>query len=479
MGYLKEAFSSMEDLDQDLFSVDADGLRKLDAFEKQTANDEPSVVIDPKADDESDIKDSYVGKILTRCVVCQSDVLRDESELKTEEGSDVVNIEDTCPMCQSNEGYKIIGVIAPYGKHPDDQDDDSQKKDATDDVKDQATDADAAVNDDTASDTKQESLKEGRWEITIPQDLANKFRSACEDESDNCLNLVKSAMEDIVKFVGTQNEDAKDDLEDTMEEWAMVDTDAPDDLFNEDDIDDDTTNRDYVDTMILEPFYDTLDAYRIWIPLAESAKSSTNGLKEDVNNVQVSTTDGQTVEVTPEGDETTIKIKKTEPQTESNNDGEGELIQPISKDKESEINKELNKSDEDEPDVEDIDFDEFDENQFDDLGESFLKEVYDNVDSYKTVKGSVNQNRLKLEGVIKFKSGKSAPTTFLFESANITKTGKLKLIGENVQFAKTKNAFTLTGRQDGKRLVVESLNYRYSAKDSTGKTKQLYGTVTR
>lgn len=129
-------------------------------------------------------------------------------------------------------------------------------------------------------------------------------------------------------------------------------------------------------------------------------------------------------------------------------------------------------------DSEDIDIDEFDENEFNSLGECYLKEVYNNVDSFKTVRGYINGDSLKLEGVITFKSGKKLNTSFLFESNLITKTGKVKLLGENLQFAQRKNSFTLTCSVKDKKLVMEALTYNYNAKDaSTGKSKRIYGTV--
>ena len=80
--------------------------------------------------------------------------------------------------------------------------------------------------------------------------------------------------------------------------------------------------------------------------------------------------------------------------------------------------------------------------------------------------------------VFTFKSGKKLNTSFLFESNLITKTGKVKLLGENLQFAQRKNSFTLTCSVKDKKLVMEALTYNYNAKDaSTGKSKRIYGTV--
>lgn len=128
----------------------------------------------------------------------------------------------------------------------------------------------------------------------------------------------------------------------------------------------------------------------------------------------------------------------------------------------------------------DVDIEEFDEEGFDELGESYLKKVYENVESYKTTSGSLKNNAICLEGVITFNSGKKAKTSFIFEAKEMTKRGKLKFIGENVNLSKNKKAFTLTGIADNKKLMCESLTYNYLAKDAkNNKAKKLYGTVKR
>ena len=88
-------------------------------------------------------------------------------------------------------------------------------------------------------------------------------------------------------------------------------------------------------------------------------------------------------------------------------------------------------------------------------------------------------NKLMLEGVITFKSGKKAKTAFIFESQAKTKRGKYKFLGENAKLSANKKAFTLTGDIKNNKLFVESFTYNYSAKGNDGKTKRLYGTMTK
>ena len=203
-------------------------------------------------------------------------------------------------------------------------------------------------------------------------------------------------------------------------------------------------------------------------------KDSKKAVKESVESVEVKT-DTDKICVDTEGDSTKVEVKPRD-----DFEDEAEMITPVDDEVKDEIEAEQVSDEdvEDEDNFEDVDFDEFDEESFDELGERYLKKVYENVKSYKTSSGSMKNDKLKLEGVITFNSGKQAKTTFLFEGASILKNGTLKLIGENKNFSDKKNAFGLRGRVSGNKLMVESFNYNYIGKDAaTGQSKKLYGTI--
>lgn len=149
-----------------------------------------------------------------------------------------------------------------------------------------------------------------------------------------------------------------------------------------------------------------------------------------------------------------------------------EMAIPVTDDTKDEI---ISNSEEEEEDT-DGDFEEFDEESFDELGESYLKKVYNNVDSYKTSNVSFNKSGLCVEGIISFKSGNKKNTQFVFESRD---NGK-RFVGENKQITRGKKAFTVKGDiKDGK-FITESFNYRYSAiNPQTGKSENLYETLKR
>lgn len=118
-----------------------------------------------------------------------------------------------------------------------------------------------------------------------------------------------------------------------------------------------------------------------------------------------------------------------------------------------------------------------DEERFDKLVNQYLSATYSNVESYQTTDGKVDNknNIVVLEGSIKYKSGKEKQTTFVFEAKSSTKNGRLRFVGMNESFAKTRNAFSLYGRVSKSGcLKSESLHYSYGVK-SLGESLEVKG----
>lgn len=148
-------------------------------------------------------------------------------------------------------------------------------------------------------------------------------------------------------------------------------------------------------------------------------------------------------------------------------------ISPVS----DETQLEINPVSTDEDDYEDIDIDDFSEEEFNELGESYLKRVYENVNSFKVNNVSQKKNKLIIEGIIGFSSGKKKKTSFIFEAKNIDKKNRVKFIGENLQMSRGAKSFTLCGKVSNGKFISESLNYNYRTKDSNGESNRVYGTV--
>lgn len=125
---------------------------------------------------------------------------------------------------------------------------------------------------------------------------------------------------------------------------------------------------------------------------------------------------------------------------------------------------------------EDVDIDEFDEETFDGLGESYLRRCYENVNSFKTTNVICNENLLTVEGNIGFKSGNVKKTSFIFE-AKESNNGKYVFEGYNNEINIGKKAFKLNCSIDNKKIIPESLSYNYRSKNDLNESVKLHGTV--
>ena len=213
----------------------------------------------------------------------------------------------------------------------------------------------------------------------------------------------------------------------------------------------------------LNEFYDLCDNLNVWVALSESFNIKRKRVTEDFDKVEVETED-QKITV------------KSEPKEIDSDD---QMIAPIEPEVKADIEDNIEEIGEEGSEEVDFDVDDFDEESFDEIGESYLRRVYENVTSYKTKKVSSDGNKLVVEGLITFKSKKTKPTSFIFEAKDATKKGALRFIGENLQISRGHKSFMLKGNLTEGKFLSESLNYNYRTKDSTGKTTRIYGTAKR
>lgn len=205
-------------------------------------------------------------------------------------------------------------------------------------------------------------------------------------------------------------------------------------------------------------------------------------LEEGFNNVSIETDDSKMTMTSDESGKVTVT---TEPLP---NDSESELateevISPLSDEEQADLMVSATETSAEEAPEEtteetaDIDIEEIDEESLDELGESYMKSVYGNIDSFKTSDASCTSDKLIVEGVITFKSGATKKTGFIFEAKDMTADGKLTFNGRNTHFSRGNKSFALSGRLHEGKLIAESLTYNYRAKTPNGKSKRVYGTV--
>ena len=338
MNYLSEAFKKLDFLTEEDFSLyntdSIDDMGQLLADPGTPAQD----VIDPEAETEDELQDTYIGKVILHCPVCNSMVYKKLEDIVKDDVEELVNVGEECPYCYTSEGFKVIGIVSPFEEGKDEEDE--------------------------KEDEKEDSSEEEKVpEEHVDEELTEEFETVEVATEDQKVTL-----------------DADDDGKLTIE---------------------------------AEPVKDTEEA-EVLAPVP-------------------------------------TEVADTIEETEESPWPEDEV---------------------------DYDVEDFDSDSFDELGEAYLKAVYENVSSYKTTDVSSQGNTLVVEGLIKFNSGKMKPTKFVFEAKTATKNNKLRFIGENKNITRGRKAFTLTGTlNENKSFITERFNYNYMTKNEAGKSTRVYGTL--
>lgn len=331
MNYLSEAFKKLDFLTEEDFSLqDTAGLDDMDQLLKTPASSIANV-IDPEAETEDELEDTYIGKVILHCPVCNSMIYKDLEDIVKDDVEELVNIGEECPYCYTSDGFKVIGIVSPF---------------------------------------EETSEEENEPEEQVDEELTEEFEKV---------------------EVATENQKV------------------------------------------------------------------TLGADDD--------------------GKLTIEAEPVEEDDEDEEDEEEEVLAPVPDEVSDDIEATANNSEDEDEEVE-YDVEDFDSDSFDELGESYLKSVYENVSSYKTTDVSSKGNTLVVEGLIKFNSGKTKPTKFVFEANTATKNNKLRFIGENKQITRGRKAFTITGKlNENKSFITERFNYNYMTKNEKGKSTRLYGTL--
>lgn len=505
--YLAEAFKSFDLLDEEVFDISlGDGIEKAKEFQEEPVEETEVVVYDTLADSEEELQDSYIGKVILKCEVCQSLLYKNPEDVIISEEEEVANREEVCPFCQSEDGFKVIGQVCEFGKCEEESEEEESEEEPEKEAEEPEEDAESEEEVVEDEEKLEEALSENLVVIKEFSELKPMHRrhAILHRLSDDSYIVALGfdgekwaqgrydfeSAEEAEEYLRANYPvtEIKEEAEESRLEEKLEEADKPAAVSIEDaqkwvDFDmkrygkiSERTNK-LVEKAGFQIIKDDHGDYEVIAGKFE-------GLKEDFEKVEIET-DKEKMSMTSE--ENGKVVVTTEPKEVAEEvKEEPEAIEPVQPEVEAEFKSEEDvKAEEDEKNASkedeylDVDFDEFEEKDFDELGEGYLKRVYENVKAFKTTSGSVDGNNLKLEGIITFKSGKQVKTNFIFEAYKATKSGKLKFIGENKQFAKGKKSFTLTGRADGKKLVCESLNYNYFAKASDGKSKRLYGTIVK
>lgn len=396
---LSEAFQKLDLLESEDFNIssamDSADLKNFLTSDEITDDVD---IIDQEAHEEDELEDSYVGKVVVDCCICHSKFYKNPEDIVMDDETDCCNIDEECPICFSQDGYKIIGKIAPYT-----------------DVDNSEIDTAEETNDSVDNEPIKEGIGGALLGGIAGGVTAGPIGAVAGAAAGNALG----------NALGKKNES----VDKTCNKHLCA-------------IDKDCLKEDFTSATV-----ETDDSIMTLDSDDNGKVTVTNELKCD----NCETTESNET-IVPLEVEDAIEIAEQQPTNDVEDTADDEV---------------------------DADIDDFDEESFDELGESYLKKVYENVNSYKTKSVRSNGNKIIVEGVIKFNSGKEKNTSFIFESCKRTRTGKLKFIGENVQITNGKKAFTITGNLANKKFMTESLNYNYRQRNANGRSTRLYGTIRR
>ena len=529
MSYLTEAFKALDALNEDTFSVSDDGIKKLAEFEDNDDLVDEITVYDADADDTEDIEDSYVGKVIVDCNVCHSKIYKDKSDVVIDEETQNANIDEECPYCYSTDGFKVIGEVAPieYTEVKDDSEDEEdvdKKIEESKSIKESSTlsklvksgytlkEIQKFFKDETGLDMTPENSEEfKKWSarflksINESKSIEESLNEAIVTDYKGSLSNILVKNQDKISKMSTKGEIVKflDSITDEVRDKNYLET-VKRNMQKKNDF----GALQYIYGIILsgegkgvtesleENIGTDIDEYQQWVDydMKRYGKISdqTNkeikeaglqvvkdkygdyqviagkydeSLKESVKDVTITTDDSKTTMTSDDEGKVTLT---TEPVEQHKDD---EVIEPLTDETEAEI--EANDGEED------IDIEDFDEESFDELGEGYFKNVYENVNSFKASNITTKDNKVIVEGVITFDNNVKKNTSFLFESANKTKNGKYRFIGENLNVAKGNKAFSLIGNVTDKKFLSESMNYNYRTKNDIGKFIRCCGTIKR
>ena len=548
--YLNEAFKQLEMLNEEEFNLnDKDAVKDMKDFMGIDVDDSVEV-IDPNAETEDDLEDSYVGKVILDCVVCHSKQYKDPNEVVIDDG-ELANVGEECPFCYTSDGFKVVGQVAPFDESDEDDDDQDEDDDYDEDEDDDSEfeswrnriqeclkrlneaemsdedkadsevlrniyyktqqRANAALTPDEKAvlakyglsrDSGTKNIVDKDWNRLVqrrrgqdsdkvnladrarkmgPREKNNKdlylaFRSSDTTDSHDARGRYRQTYQRQRNIANSAN------MEEPVQQMknALYSRNFADKQLNS--IDANAEDRRQKEINRHNDAMAAIDKDAKWRRKTYSDSKETH--QKTIDKLLKRKTDESLERVEVETDDQVLSMSQddTGKLTVSSTPVETTIV-PVSDETQQDI--ELHTDDVNAEDAElnsendALDIDDFDEQSFDELGEGYLKRVYENVDKYKTTAVKTSGKKLTVEGLITFKSGNTKNTQFIFE-AKSNKNNSFKFVGENAQISRGKKSFAISGSLNNKQLVVESFNYNYRGKDSqTGKSVRLYGTLKR
>lgn len=438
---LFEAFVNLDRLNEQDFDTDKEGIEELSDFFADDNTDDAIEIIDPNIEEDGDIADSYVGKIVIQCDTCNSLIYKDADEIVWDDASDLVNVDEECPVCKAMNGFIVIGQIQEYQKDEEEDIEDEDEIEVKDedevdtiekDDEDVIEDEDEAeVKDEEEVEIKEESFKRSRRAKKLPESFI---------KARNVKRPIKESV-NRSKYVNRHRSSKKANLTEAVvvsRDKKLVKTNKKVSA-RKPKITEAVNSRQYIKSL-----HEATSDKKV-----DSKSPVANVLLNHMNELR-NISDVDTLKKTMKS-----VIKSSELSAKDQTSALHKLLAPKTTAEVMDVLNSYIVSSKDE------NYEHFNEKSFDKLSESYFKEVYENVDKFKTSAVSRKDNKLFIEGVLTFKSGKEKKTSFVFESFS-GKNSKVRLIGENKQISPVRNSFRVSGHVKNGEFICESFRYNYS-----------------
>lgn len=477
---LNEAFTALDKLEEDVFSVNDDGIEKLQNFMKNDDTIDEIAIYDMDFNEdeklETDVNPCHVGDVILDCCVCHSKVFKPVEEIKVDEETQVANKGEECPYCYSVDGFKVVGEVTPF---------------------EQKEECDCEIDDDVMEVKNTSEFDEEEIEVTESKKIPSKKRGIKESKKKTI--TIKESTKDNPKLISKKGTianalnshmDELQGIEDVNElknkVFEIVDNseaagtkDAKDFKYRV--MSQKTKERAlstiaaYITAMSSrdknESLGSDIEKYQKWVDYdmkrygnvsdktkEELKKAGLQLIKDQYGDYEVSTgsykEESKKCELKEDLDEIEIKANdmkiKIEPQEEVE-----KSEQEVDEKEEVEVNgKEtvVPVSEETKQEIE-LDIDDVDKDSIQVATEECLKESYKDVKFFRVGSVKNKNNKVIVEGIVGLNSGKKRNMKFVYESYKCSGS-KLGFKGHTLQL---KEQFSLVGNVKNGKLVCESI----------------------
>lgn len=503
-------------------------------------SEELEVIVDPEAVDEEDLKDSYVGYVILRCNTCGTPIFKPEEEIRfeeevfdadgennteVEEKTDIiVNEEDECPHCHNTDGYTIVGKVAPFEKpeeetikeeEPEVEEPIEEPQEPTPDIDAEEVEEKEEVEESLKEDIDISKLNESETPAIQFADIQNDSALYNQEGEEGIIRAIvalydkhygdpewdqawknyqatyRNPMDEYAHFADTDSIRGKlaeyvsdyiyteeggcgpmgGEKPEVSGDRLALESQGPTEVYEF--YDDGKIRLINLDSLVFSSDWndgdDPLEIYDTWNIAMTPEELIDNGFGwwQFKNPEKFLAGYNRIVHDDWYNDDDYVldeakKQKEPKPLPKRAIEKECEVCPNCEEEKTLNENK--------------VAFNTLNAENVNTLINKYLKETYDNVDTYELK--SINNDNAKYycEGVIKFKSGKEKASRFIFENAKYLTRGKVVLNGLNETFSKSSKAFQLKGTIQENIFNAESLTYQYNAKNLNESVK-VFGKV--